>query len=163
MWCELTFVPKIDPATARAARPDAKVAIATLTFEPGARVALPAVDDDVTRVLYFFGGTTLTVDGKQVAVKHAIQIGPGAIELVAGADACDVLLLQGRPIGEPVAQHGPFVMNSRQEIQQAYADYQRTRFGGWPWPSSDPVHPRERGRFARHADGRVEDAPPDGE
>ena len=80
------------------------------------------------------------------------------VALEAGADERELLLLQGRPIGEPVAQHGPFVMNTRAEIQQAFADYQRTRFGGWPWPSDDPVHPRDEGRFAKHADGRVERA-----
>jgi hypothetical protein len=67
-------------------------------------------------------------------------------------------VLQGRPIGEPVVQHGPFVMTTRSEIQQAFADYQRTRFGGWPWSSDAPVHPRTEGRFARHADGRIEHA-----
>jgi hypothetical protein len=50
-------------------------------------------------------------------------------------------------------------MNTRAELQQAFNDYQRTQFGGWPFPVNDPVHPRERGRFARHADGRVEEAP----
>ncbi len=69
----------------------------------------------------------------------------------------ELLLLQGRPIGEPVAQHGPFVMNAPHEIQQAFADYRRTGFGGWPWPSDGPVHPREQGRFAIHADGRREE------
>jgi quercetin 2,3-dioxygenase len=48
------------------------------------------------------------------------------------------------------------VMNTQQEIQQAVRDYQRTRFGGWPWPSDDPVHGREQGRFALHADGKIE-------
>jgi redox-sensitive bicupin YhaK (pirin superfamily) len=152
--------PPSPPPRSWAARADSHVAIATLAFEPGARVSLPAAPaGDVQRVLYFFGGRTLTVGGREVAVDHAIQLAPGAVELVAGGEACDVLLLQGRPIGEPVAQHGPFVMNSQQEIRQAYADYQRTRFGGWPWPKEDPVHPPERERFAIHADGRVEDAP----
>jgi hypothetical protein len=55
-------------------------------------------------------------------------------------------------------QHGPFVMNTQGEIVQAMRDYQRTRFGGWPWEKTDPVHAREEGRFARHADGRIERA-----
>ena len=65
-------------------------------------------------------------------------------------------MLQGRPIGEPVAQYGPFVMNDQAGIEQAFTDYRRTGFGGWPWPTDDPVHARDAGRFARHADGRVE-------
>jgi hypothetical protein len=68
----------------------------------------------------------------------------------------EILLLQGRPIGEPVAQYGPFVMNTRAELEQAFADYRRTLFGGWPWPENAPVHGRDAGRFAKHADGRVE-------
>jgi hypothetical protein len=47
-------------------------------------------------------------------------------------------------------------MNTRAEIQQAFMDYERTQFGGWPWPQNDHVHPREETRFARHADGKIE-------
>ena len=65
-------------------------------------------------------------------------------------------MLQGRPIGEPVAQYGPFVMNTEDEIRQAFADYRRTEFGGWPWPSDEPVNPADQGRFARRPDGSVE-------
>lgn len=68
-------------------------------------------------------------------------------------------MLQGRPIGEPVAQYGPFVMNDQAGIEQTFEDYRRTGFGGWPWPADDPVHSRDRVRFARHADGRVEEVP----
>jgi hypothetical protein len=49
-------------------------------------------------------------------------------------------------------------MNTRAELEQAFQDYRRTQFGGWPFPENAPVHPRTRGRFARHADGRVEEA-----
>jgi hypothetical protein len=47
-------------------------------------------------------------------------------------------------------------MSSMDEIAQAYSDFQRTRFGGWPWDRRDPVHPRGRGRFARRPDGTIE-------
>jgi quercetin 2,3-dioxygenase len=50
-------------------------------------------------------------------------------------------------------------MNTQAEVQQAFADYRRIQFGGWPWAGTDPVHPREKGPFAQHADGRVEERP----
>jgi redox-sensitive bicupin YhaK (pirin superfamily) len=108
-------------------------------------------------MLYFFAGNGLTVAGQPVPPGSAIELAANqAVELVGGTDTTELLVLQGRPIGEPVVQYGPFVMNTKAEIQQAFEDYRATEFGGWPWPVTDPVHPREQGRFARHADGRVE-------
>jgi hypothetical protein len=108
-------------------------------------------------VAYLFAGRSLEVSGKRAPGRHALQLAPDApTELHAADGPAELLLLQARPIGEPVAQHGPFVMNTAAEIQQAFADYRRTAFGGWPWPSREPVHPADAGRFARHADGRVE-------
>ena len=75
----------------------------------------------------------------------------------AGSTSADLLLLEGRPIGEPVAHYGPFVMNTRQELQQAMADYQANQYGGWPWSHAAPVHDRQQGRFAIHPDGRREE------
>jgi quercetin 2,3-dioxygenase len=79
------------------------------------------------------------------------------VALAAGPYGAEALVLQGRPIGEAVVQYGPFVMNDRAGINQVLADYQRTGFGGWPWPTDDSVHPRTSTRFARHGDGHVEE------
>jgi hypothetical protein len=95
------------------------------------------------------------VAGQPVAVGHAATLFAGAdVSLLNGAEESEMLLLEGRPIGEPVAQYGPFVMNTQDELRQAFEDYQRTEFGGWAWPDHGPVHPREKPRFARYPDGR---------
>lgn len=78
------------------------------------------------------------------------------IPIVNNGGPAEFLLLQGRPIGAPVFQLGPFVMNTPEELQQAFDDYRTTGFGGWPWSRRDPVHARMEGRFALHADGQVE-------
>jgi redox-sensitive bicupin YhaK (pirin superfamily) len=149
--------PPAPPPHSWAARPDTDVAIWTIKMAPGARWTLPAAQRTTNRTLYFFVGSALTVAGEAVSRYHGVELrGNAAVPIENGPEESELLLLQGRPIAEPVAQYGPFVMNSRAEIQQTFADYQRTRFGGWPWPSDDPVHARGEGRFARHADGRVE-------
>jgi redox-sensitive bicupin YhaK (pirin superfamily) len=149
--------PPPPPPRSWAARPDTDVAIWTIKLAPGARWTLPAAARGSNRTLYFFRGSALQVGGRDIPAYHGVELRPEATPLLEnGPEESELLLLQGRPIAEPVAQYGPFVMNSRAEIQQAFNDYQRTQFGGWPWPSDDPVHPREEGRFARHADGKLE-------
>ncbi len=146
------------PPKSWASRADSDVAIYSIRMEPNAAFTLPAAKSaETNRVLYAFAQGGLHIDTTPIALGTGVVLDPEAApELVAGADGCDILVLQGKPIGEPVAAHGPFVMNTRAEIQQAFTDYQRTRFGGWPWPSDAPVHAPTEGRFARHADGRVE-------
>ncbi len=146
------------PPDSWAAQPESEVAIWTLRMAPGARWTLPAAAGKGTRrSLYFFKGSSVTIDRQVVDGHAALELrATQAAELVNGKDTGEFLVLQGRPINQPVVQHGPFVMNTRQEIEQAFADYQRTRFGGWPWPDSAPVHGAKPARFATHADGRTE-------
>jgi len=146
------------PPKSWAAQPEADLAIQTIKLTPGARWTLPATHGIHTRRrLYFFRGSNLTLGGQRVPASSMIELRAQLdVELINGEAAGEALLLQGKPINEPVAQHGPFVMNTQAEVQQAFLDYRRTEFGGWPWERSDPVHPREQGRFARHVDGQIE-------
>jgi redox-sensitive bicupin YhaK (pirin superfamily) len=146
------------PPDSWASDPAADLAIWTIKLSAGAQWRLPAAaTSEARRTLYFFKGDSLRAGGLSIPARSAIQLDAGQpVEIVNGSTPSELLLLQGRPINEPVAQHGPFVMNSEQELRQAYADYHRTQFGGWPWPDPAPVHAAERGRFAQHADGRVE-------
>lgn len=155
--------PPSPPPSSWASRPDADVAIWHLQIEPGGSWTMPPAPAGVVRTLYVFDGTSLRIGG------HGSPIERGTGVLVssdrdldlASDDGVDVLVLAGRPIGESVARYGPFVMNTEDEIRQAFRDYQETRFGGWPWESDDPHHGPSAPRFARHADGRVEYADPD--
>jgi quercetin 2,3-dioxygenase len=149
--------PPAPPPNSWASRPEADVAIWTLHLQPGASYTLPPAHAGTHRTLYLFAGAAKIL-GRAIETNRGVLVAPDVeVPIVADAET-EILVLQGKPIGEPVAQHGPFVMNTRAEIQQAFLDYQRTRFGGWPWPSDDPVHPRSEGRFAKHADGRIERA-----
>lgn len=150
--------PPSPPPDSWASQADAEVAIWTIKMNKGARWVLPAAKDPRThRNLYLFKGGPIIIDGRSVAAPSAIGLrATRDVELVNTGDVTEILLLQGKPIGEPVAQHGPFVMNTPAEIRQAFADYQRTHFGGWPWPDDAPVHAREQARFAKHVDGSLD-------
>ena len=153
-------VPPAPPPASWASRADAEVAIWIVEPEAGATWTLPpAQQDDVVRTLYVYEGTDLDVAGQRVGAGTGLVVdATRPVVVTAGDGPAAVLVLQGRPIGEPVAQHGPFVMNDRAGIEQAFSDYQRTGFGGWPWPDDAPVHGPEPERFALRADGTLERA-----
>ncbi len=145
------------PPDSWAANPANHVAVWLIELAAGAQWELPAAVPGLSRVLYFYAGDSLTLAGQEIAVSHGVQLqSEAAVSLKTGSQPARLLLLQGRPIAEPVAHYGPFVMNTRAELQQAFVDYQRDQFGGWPWERHDQVH-GTRGRFARYADGREEE------
>ena len=112
-------------------------------------------------MLYFFAGEGLRIGSDALHDHAALELQAAhALPLVnTGSSAVECLLLQGRPLNEPVAQYGPFVMNTQQEIAEAMQDYRRTQFGGWPWPEADPVHGSTPRRFARHPGQQHEEVP----
>jgi redox-sensitive bicupin YhaK (pirin superfamily) len=149
--------PPAPPPHSWAARPEHDVAIWTIKLAPRAKWTLPPAQATSRRTLYFFSGKNLRIATHSLESGHGVELrADAAVSIENGDGESELLLLQGKPIAEPVTHYGPFVMNTPQEIQQAMLDYRRTLFGGWPWPSDDPVHAREEGRFARHADGKIE-------
>jgi redox-sensitive bicupin YhaK (pirin superfamily) len=100
-----------------------------LQLQAGARVALPAVQDWNTAVVVLHGalqvnGDTIAREGQMVLLGSE---GSG-LNLEANGDV-KLLLLSGEPIDEPIVGHGPFVMNTDQEIAQAFTDFNSGRFG----------------------------------
>jgi redox-sensitive bicupin YhaK (pirin superfamily) len=146
------------PPTASWARdPQNHVGVYNIKLDAATTFTLPAVDEGINRTIYFYEGSGLTIEGQQIPAYHAVDVlSHHNLAISSPEGAVKFLILQGRPISEPVVQHGPFVMNSRQEIQEAFQDYQRDQFGGWPWSRYDQVHERSRGRFARYPDGKEE-------
>lgn len=155
---EFQGTPALDPTPdSWAADPGNQVGIWITKMEPGATLELPPAEEGVTRSIYYYYGDGLTIDGLSLPGKHQARMRAGSPQNVVNGDTPSTfLILQGKPIAEPVAQYGPFVMNSRSEIQQAYQDYTETRFGGWPWDRHDPVHGSEPRRFAKYIDGEEE-------
>ena len=141
------------PPNSYGSNPQSELGVWFLEILPGGRITIPAATggNSINRKLYFLEGETASIGNQSTTVKKDITLfASQAVEIVNTHDSkkADILILQGRPIGEAVAQHGPFVMNTQREIAQAFADYQKTQFGGWPWPRDDMVFPKEKKRFA---------------
>lgn len=144
------------PPDSWAADPNNEVGIWNINLEPMAEMSLPPASPGVNRTLYYYEGSDLKIAGRTVSSYHLVRVqADQTISLSNGKSPAKVLVLQGKPINEPVMQYGPFVMNTKDEIKQAFEDYHRTKFGGWPWQRRDMIH-GDKGRFALHADGRME-------
>lgn len=150
--------PPAPPPDSWASRESSDLAIWHLHLEPGAAVPLPDPASSATiRTIYVFDGSGVELGSRSVSAGTGAVLRPGVPIELRSAEGADCLILQGVPIGEPVAQQGPFVMNDEAGLRQTFLDYQRTGFGGWPWDADGPVHDREKDRFARFPDGHVED------
>jgi len=142
-----------------AAEPSHHVNIWVVDIPENGTFEFPAAPTaSVNRALYFVEGHSIAIstESKSIGVRTGLQLDPTkSFSVRALHQPAQLLLLQGEPINEPVRQHGPFVMNTHEEILSAFEDYRRTQFGGWPWPSSDHMHSRETKRHAKYPDGSI--------
>ncbi len=147
------------PPDSWAADPNNGVAIFTIKMEAGATWTLPASDAAGThRNLYFYRGSNITIDGQNIDGNSRVVLDPMQDATIKNGDKdAFLIMLQGKPIGEPVVQYGPFVANTQQEIRDTMALYQKTQFGGWPWPMKEQIFDRSKGRFARYSNGIEEE------
>lgn len=143
------------PPDSWAATAENEVAIWNIHMDPGAIFMLPGATEGVNRNLYYYSGGGAALDDAPITHGFGLELDPlSSPRIVNKGESSHFLLLQGRPINEPVVKHGPFVMNTEEEIKQAIKEYRLTNFGGWPWPYPDNVHPRENSRFALYPDGK---------
>lgn len=135
-----------------------RVAIWKITLAPNALWEIPLDEKEVNRTLFFYKGNNINIGNENISVNKVIQLhSDERVSIKNGDEEGCFLLLQGKPLNEPVVQHGPFVMSNEAEIRQTMIDYQKTQFGGWPWPKYELVHPKDKGRFVKHASGEVEE------
>jgi len=145
------------PPDSWAAPVENDIGIFLVHLEPHTQTILPRAQNKSERLLYFYQGKDLTISGESVKSQTGHHlVAEEELKLESGSQAIDVLVLQARPIGEPVVQYGPFVMNTREEINQTLQEFRRTEFGGWPWRQDDMTHGSEIQRFAQYPDGRIE-------
>ena len=100
------------------------------TLRPGADVSLPLSGDLSVLVYVFLGAARVGPGARLVREGQLALLGPGETVQLRGGDVPGrLLLLAGKPHGEPVMHHGPFVMNTEEELVQAILDYQSGRMG----------------------------------
>ena len=133
------------------------VGIYTVKMEANASWILPNTNNEANRSVFFYKGEYVKLEDQKITTNHILELEAGKnIEFQNGNKEAYFLILEGKPIKEPVARHGPFVMNTQEEIRQAMKDYGKTKFGGWPWNEIEVVHPINKGRFALYSNGKEE-------
>ena len=131
------------------------------TLSPGARLSLPWRADYNALVYAMAGFGSVGTEKRPIQTGQLAVFGEGNTITIdaqpiqeSRSPSLDVLILGGRPIREPVAWMGPFVMNTREELLQAYADFQAGRLGSIPAVHNAPTHVIESGRTRSRAPSR---------
>ena len=138
--------------------PENKLSIQLIEMDPGVEYELPAGSPTMKRSIYNYYDGVVRIEGKELRKKMYMFLSADEpTKVVNESDSVvKLLLLESEPIDEPILAYGPFVMTTKEEIRQAYNDYQETQFGGWPFPEQEVAHDKDLGRFAEYPDGSVE-------
>jgi len=121
-------------------------------LKKGEEITIPKFPEDVKVQLYVADGLLAAADYEVVSDSLLVYTSDTELVFTAREDT-EFMVFTGKAIDEEVFAYGPFVMNTREEVIQAYRDFEKNQFGGWPWSSSAPVIPSDKGRFSVHDKG----------
>lgn len=131
-----------------ASDPRSKMRILLVELERGGRVEIDNISETLNRNLYFYEGDSVIVDGETLHGKRSLKLkGDADFVIEANEGPAKLLLLEAEPIGEPIINDGPMIMNTQEEILQGYRDYWDTHYGEWNWGIPDPMHDKKAGRL----------------
>lgn len=145
------------PPNSWANNPDSNVAVWLIHIKSKGSIDLPKATKDLNRCIYIMKDTKINLNQNRIQPNTMVELySDKTISLENKGSDTKILLLQGKSIDEPVVKYGPFVMNTRSEIEQAFHDYNLTGFGGWKWDNSDPTHGLFDGKFAKFPNGKID-------
>jgi len=135
-----------------------EVQILLVEMKASSSFLIPKSAGETLRSLYFFSASSFEVNEEKMNGRTgAFFNGERDTKIInTGSEPLEFLMLQAKPMNEPIVQYGPFVMNYREEIVKTIEDYKKTQFGGWTWSRSDMVHGADPQRFAKFPDGKIE-------
>ena len=136
---------------------DNQVAVWVIRLKSNGLFVIPKTDEAIHRNIYILKDSKINLNNNSIRSNTLVELSPDEnITLENKGNDAKILMLQGRPIEEPVVQYGPFVMNTKSEIEEAFSDYNKTGFGGWSWDRPDPVHGKYKGKFAKLINGNLD-------
>lgn len=139
-----------------AAKKESKLSIQIIDMQPKAKYNIPFVSNTLNRSIYFIKGDKLKIEDEELLNnEYAFVTGDNIVLENTGTKKAQILLLESEPIKGPIVAYGNYVMNSMDEIKEAYEDFNETEFGGWPFDVREIYHKPEDKRFEKHTDGTV--------
>ena len=143
------------PPDSWAAETENELCVAHFQMDEATEISIPSSKNSVIKSLYLYEGG-IEINKQLITEAHQIILDSSKTYTICSKQKSKILLLQSKPINEPVAKYGPFVMNEQNEINQKINEFRLTFFGGWPWSKNDHTHSSSLERFAKYPDGKTQ-------